>query len=260
MAGFDFTFRCSGGRRPLGRVLLRRAQELAKNLDLEFRYRAVPRGWYVTVDGPLPNLQAMILPMVLQLAPLADGSPAPKLRSQRRRVAERLVNSYCDRVAAIREMIEDLSRQLGGTPNSYFFDEGCTTHLSGQVREFERSLILFHNGMMSASAFAEGAHTLVEAVLKASLPRIHRNDSFAELLDRVTKASQLPPEHKQTLVRLKHKRRMAKHRSQRVKHADMVADLSDLIAALHGLFRYLRQIRESEPTKKPLQPTAFGHV
>jgi len=247
MAGFDFTFRCRDGRIPLGRVLLRRTQEIATNLDLQFRYRAVLGGWYVTVDGPLPSMQAMIQPMVLQLAPVADGYPKPKSRSQRRRVAERLVNSYCDGVAGIRGMIEDLSRQLGGTPNSCFFDEGCATHLSGQVREFERSLIFFHNGLMSASTFAEGAHTLVEAVLKASLPSNGSHGSLAELLDRVAEASQLAPEHEQVLLRLKDRRRMAKHHGQRVRHVDMATDVGDLIAALHCLFRYLRLKREPEP-------------
>lgn len=240
MAGFDFTFRCRDEYEPLGRILLRRAQELAKNFDLEFRYRVVPSGWYVTVDGPLPSMQALIQPMVVQLAPLADGFPKPKLRSQRRRVAERLVNEYCDGAARMREMIEDLSRQLGGTPSSYFFDEGSATHLTAQVREFERSLILFHNGLISASTFAEGAHTVTEAVLKACLPRNKGQGSFAELLDQVAEAAELAPGHKQTLLRLKERRRMAKHRGQRVRHADMAADFGNMIAALHCLFRYLR--------------------
>ncbi len=258
MAGFDFTFRCRDGRIALGRVLLRRTQELATNLDLQFRYRAVPGGWYVTVDGPLASMQAMIQPMVLQLAPLADGFPKPKSRSQRRQVAERLVNSYCNGVAQIREMIEDVSRQLGGTPKSYFFDERCATHLTGQVREFERSLISFHNGLMSASTFAEGAHTLVEAVLKACLLPNEGKGSFAELLDRVAEAAGLPPDHKQTLLRLKDRRKRAKHHGLRVRHADMAADVDSLVAGLHCLFRHLRLKRGSEPANMPLQPTGFA--
>jgi hypothetical protein len=257
MGDFDFTFRCRGGRVPLGRILLRRGQELATNFDLEFRYRAVSGGWYVTVDGPLPSVQALIQPIVVQLAPLADGFPKPKSRSQRRRVAQRLIDDYCNGVAGIREMVEDVSRQLGGTPNSYFFDEGSATHLSAQVRDFERSMILFHNGLMSASELAEGAHMATEALLKACLPPNERRGSFAELLGRVAEAADLAPEHTQTLLKLKDRRKMAKHKGQRVKHAEMAADVGDVIGALHCLFRHLRVKRGSEPANKPLQPPAL---
>lgn len=240
MAGFDFTFRCKGGSVLLGRALLRRAQRLATNFDLKFRYRATPSGWYVTVNGPLPCMQALIHPMVVQFLPFADGFQKPKSRSQRRRVIEQLVNEYCGGLLNIQKMIEDISHKVGGTPKSYFFNEGSATHLSAQLREFERLLILFHNGLVSASEFAEGAHTITESVLKACLPPNERRSSFADLLNRVAQITGLVPDHKQALLRLKDRRKMAKHRGQRVRYADMAADLDTIVAALHFLFRHLR--------------------
>ena len=77
-------------------------------------------------------------------------------------------------------------------------------------------------------------------MLKACLPWNESWGSFAELLDRVAEAAALAPEQKQTLIRLKDGRKMAKHSGQRVRHADMAADLGNMIAALHCLLLHLR--------------------
>jgi hypothetical protein len=115
------------------------------------------------------------------------------------------------------------------------------THLSGQAREFTRSLILFHNGLMSASQLTEEAHTMTVALLRACLPDNERRGSFTELLERVATAASLDPADKRTLTRLKDRRKKAKHHGQRVRHADVVSDLGDLLGALHCLFRHLRE-------------------
>ena len=224
----------------LGRSFLRRTQRLARNFDLKLKYRLDSNGWYVTVDGPLPSMQALIQPLVLQIFPFAEGFSNPKALRRRRQLAHRFVNEYIKGVRGITEMIESVAESLGGTPNAYFFNEGHATHLSALVREFEKSLILFHNGLISASQFAEEAHTMAEALLKACLPKKKRNEIFAILLNRVAEISNLKPQHKTALLELKEKRKRAKHRGQRIKYKDMVNDIDDLLSALHYLFKYLR--------------------
>jgi hypothetical protein len=245
MAGFDFTFRCKEVDTALGRALLRRVQGLARNLDLEFHYNLDSDGWYVTVDGPIACMQALIQPVAVQLMPFGEGFPSPKSVRRRRGIVQRLIDEFCDGIGRMRKMIEDVAEQLGGTPNSYFFNEGSATHLTSQVREFERSLILFHNGLVSASQFAEEAHTLTDALLKACLPSKDRDGAFADRLKQVATVASLDPKHEQVLVRLKDRRKMSKHYSQRVKHADMTGDIVDLVSALHCLFDYMRRSRAS---------------
>jgi len=211
MAGFDFTFRCKQDCILLGRNLLRRAQRLAKNFDLELKYKSTSNGWYVTVDGPLPSMQVLIQPLVVQLFPFAEGFPDPKNIHRRKRTVKRFINEYI--------------KGLKG------------------ITEFEQSLILFHNGWLSASQFVEEAHTMTEALLKACLPKNKRRGSFAELLKEVANITALDPSCQNVLIRLKERRKMAKHHGQRVKREDIVSDINELISALHYLFGYLRKSR-----------------
>ncbi len=243
MAGFDFTFRCKRDCILLGRNLLRRAQRLAKNFDLELKYKSTSNGWYVTVDGPLPSMQVLIQPLVVQLFPFAEGFPNPKDIHRRRRTVKRFINEYIKGLKGITELVEYVADSLGGAPNSYFFNEGTATHLSSLVREFEQSLILFHNGWLSASQFVEEAHTMTEALLKACLPKNKRRGSFAKLLEEVANITALDPSYQEVLIRLKERRKMAKHHGQRVKREDILSDINELISALHYLFGYLRKSR-----------------
>ena len=242
MAGFDFTFKCKEADRELGRRLLLKTQRLARNFDLEFRYSSDSHGWYISVNGPLTAMQALLHPIAIQLMPFGEGFPKPKNIRSRRRLVNRFIKEYWGGLNRIREMVEDISGYVGGTPNSYFFNEGNATHLAKQLREFERTLILYHNGLTSASQFAETAHTLMEASLKSCLPHNRRRGSFEQILNEVAKELNLELSLQQAIVRLKNRRKKAKHQGQRVNRIEMDNDVGDIVSALHIIFSYIRKI------------------
>ncbi|MFH0882248.1 MAG: hypothetical protein V2A56_04610 [bacterium] len=244
MAGFDFTFRCDDVDRELGRALLLRVQRIARNQHLSLQYKINTEGWYVKVDGSLPTMQVLLYTISLQLMPFGEGFSHPKSLNRRRRVVLRLIDNYCEGLQGIRNNIEKIAEVLAGTPNSFFFNEGVATHLSAQVRDAELSLILFYNGMISASLLAEDIHTLADALLKACLPKKDRDRPFSARLFDVADLANLNPKQVQVLTRLKTRRRNAKHGNQRVKHVDMDADMSEFVSTLQKLFAYLRRSKD----------------
>lgn len=242
MAGFDFDFECQERDRELGRALLRRLQRLAKNFGLELRYRAQEVGWYVTVDGPLTGMQPLLLAVYVDLEPFSEGFPQPPSPARRRRIAHALAKAYTEGVEGMTETVFGLSEELGGaTPFSYLFDEGPSTHLSPYLRDFELTLMRYHAGQLSASQVAEEAHTVVENVSKAALPKEERTGTFMSLVGQVAERAGLRPEELAALERLNRRRVGVKHRSQRLRDSELIEDLSTIVLSLQQVLGYLRE-------------------
>jgi len=245
VAGFDFSYKCPDDQTELCRNLLRRAQTIAKNLDLQFRYERDGTAWTVTVDGPLPSMQAMIPLLAAHTRPFADGFSHPANRAKRMRAAERLINAYCDAAGKTRRMIEEHADFLQGTHYSYFLDPGGATHLLGHTDEFANSLILFHIGEISASQLCEEAHTMAETLLRASVEKAVRGEAFGKLLSEARSAARLDDDEVRALSQLKDWRKHAKHRGGRVPYAAFAAELPTIIGALHKLARVIRLSHDS---------------
>jgi hypothetical protein len=241
VAGFDFEFGCDDTERPLAREVVRRVQLLCRNLDLDFRYSRSAGGWWIKIDGSLPAMQALIQPLASELPAFVDGYIAGSQEKSRRRPEKRFLSCYLASVARMREQIEKITADFGGTHYSYIFDVGNATHLAGHASDYTTALISFHNGRLSASQVIEEAHTFAEAVLRSCLPKEDRDKPFAALVWQAAALIHFDDEHKDALLKLKDLRRSSKHQIKRIRRGTAVEVLPDVTGTMQVLLRHLRR-------------------
>lgn len=240
MAGFEFVHAVAPDERELTSRLLRRGQQLARNLDLVLRYHGARGSWHVTVDGPLPSMQALILPLSTDWRPFAEGSARPPRLARRRLIAQSLLDAYLDGLGGMRESVEEIAELLGGTAASYFINVGSSTHLVAQCRNLTHALIRFHNSQVPASSLVEELHTSVEALSRALIPKSERSGTFAAVFARAASSAGLTEAQKATVLQLKDKRRGAKHRGQQVSAQWLNRNLRDTLDAIQLLAKAIR--------------------
>ena len=88
MAGFDFTVPKHDTGEALQRALLRWAQRVARDLDVELRYRSEGGDFRVELGGSLPLMQALRAYLENDFPPFTAAFRTPAEPGQRRRIAE----------------------------------------------------------------------------------------------------------------------------------------------------------------------------
>lgn len=242
MAIFDFKVHCQDRQRGLSRALLRQLQALAKNRNLELRFRWVNKHYYVTVDGSLLEMQALTPTAIPYLYGYSEAYPEPKNLSTRRNLCDELIDSYLAGVERISDDVHEIAEYIGGTANSYRLDPGTRTHLTGPLRSFRISLVMYHNGLLAPASLAEDAHTAAELLLKAVLLRDSRPDSFEGLVKSAITAQLLQGYLEQPLLELKNLRKNAKHRGQGVSAKRLNELLPSILSACQTLASTIRNL------------------
>ena len=246
MAGFDFTVRCSDRERECLRALLRRAQGLARTRRLQLRYKWDAPGYYVAVDGPMTQMEALIMPRAETTRPYAEGLAGSLDRRQRKRVADRFVSEYAAGVGRMRDALGEWTDQvmghLGGhsTPGSYQIDVGRATHLEAQTRALGDALVAYHNRRLASAELVETVHTTVGHLLRAALGPAAKDKSFVQRVRVAASTGAIDATLVEPLVAMNTLRRRAKHDGHRVRREKLDPLLSDIVSACHQLARRLR--------------------
>lgn len=241
MAGFDFTVESSETERPFLRSLMRLAQRLASFHGLKFRYRWSPsEGYYATVDGSLPSMQAFLDPLVVGLLSHAEGATEYPYLQKRKQIARRVTGAYADGLDGMTETVEGVSAYLGGTPSSYSFDVGRATHLIGHLNGLTNALTLYHQGRLRPHQIAEDLHTCLEMLLREVLGSDAEERSFEEKVHLAVQSRLLDRRLVGPIIKLKNHRRDAKHRGQGISCELVDSLLPSALSAVHRLTRLLR--------------------
>ena len=263
MAGFDFEFNSKPDEEILQRQILRWLQAASRSLGLELRYRKEPGTFHVSLNGPLPAMQALAIYCYSELEAIASAASAPPNRSRRRRVLARLLDAFEERLDDMVESIDELVQihEADGwtvVPRSLSFHPGSRSHLEPSLQAFRLALIQSLIGRITIRSLLEECHTTIEHLMNALLSTAERGSlSFEEKVDKLVArgAFDIPVERKQAaagdlparLKELKDRRRDGKHRAQNVDSAtaDRLAT-----AATNGAHILLAAIRNEAVTGK----------
>lgn len=242
MAGFDFDITLRRSQRDATSAILRHLQAIACDCSIEMRYKWQNGRYYVTIDGKLPLMQALALRIETELPAHAKGLQK-RYGSSVTRLSDRTVNGYMAGLYRITGGVAEVADLISGTPSSYVFDIGKSTHLTGATKAFTNSLVLYYNGLLPLENAVETAHTAVELLLKNALgTRAAKGKSFKGLVELAQDRGILSSEHATSLIKLKDHRKRAKHRGQRI--PDGIGH-SLLIYSVHGCHQLLRKIRRA---------------
>jgi hypothetical protein len=260
VAGFDFEFSSTAAQETLQRSLLKWMQDAARRLGLRLHYRKVKGGFYVTLDGRLPEMEALSTYCYEGLDAIVATATAPPDRRARQRVLDRMLAAFEDRLTEMVESINeitDMMRDQGAmvVANSIAFDSGTKTHLDPTLRSFRHALIRAYGGI-PARTLLEECHTVIEHLMAALLtPAERRNRSFEEQLTELDRRGIFDSDRNEEFLKrggplvaqlrdLKNRRRDAKHRGQGV-DSDTVDNLTNAtVVAVHLM---LRAIHEQGP-------------
>ena len=221
---------------------MRLSQRMSKTRGLKFHYSwQKDREYYVTVDGSLVSMQAMLEPLVngtLSHAEASVGFGGVKARSA---IARRLTIAYAEGLDEITDLVEHTSGYFGGIPNSYSFDVGRATHLKGHLRAFSTSLTMYHRGRIQPHQIAEESHTIIELLLRYILKNESDGRSFEEMVGLSIDKGIIDSVLQAPLLKLKVLRRNAKHKGQGISEDLMNEIMKSVLVATHQLVRLARR-------------------
>lgn len=241
MAGFDFNVPYSDSDLLLTRALLAKLQRICRSYDLEMRYRRVHENsqqFYVTVDGSLPMMQALVPTLVTALPSYAEGAPSPPDRLQRIRRAKRIGRLYWKGVLYMTDTIQGVADYLGGTPNSFLFDiRERNEEIDDRLWSLSSTLIAYENGVIQPAQMLEEIHTALEWVMQASIGPSARRMTYASMAESLRDSGVISAEHAAGIIQMKDLRVGAKHRRQAVSREQVNDHLHLCIEALHKLLR-----------------------
>lgn len=244
MASFDFDITLRKSQRDATTAILRHLQVIAHDCGLEMRYRWQNGGYYVTLDGKLPLMQALALRIETELPAYVKGLQkryGPSIS----RLLDRIVNGYMAGLDRITEGVAGIADLLSGTPSSYVFDIGKTIPLTGATKAFTNSLVLYLNGLLPLENAVETAHTAAELLLKNVLrPHTAKGKSFKGLVELAQDRGILSPERATSLIKLKDHRKRAKHRGQRIPDGIGHSLLMDSVQGCHQLLKKIREVNK----------------
>lgn len=239
MAGIDFFVTCCQPHRPFLRDLLRFTQRQSRRYDVKLTYSWSHEGYRVELDGPLTWMQASLESVPQYVRGFAFGHPGPPSLRGRTRVCERFLSGYTRAIWEITKSVAELAACTGGIPQSYHFDVGKKTHLSGPMNDFTAALILAHNGRLSASQLLESAHTSLELLMRSALGSVI--GSFETLVTASVEAGLIGTEQASELLALKDYRKKAKHRGQGIKMEKAWQLAAAAVKASHQLLAVIRR-------------------
>jgi hypothetical protein len=218
VAGFDFYVRYREAELSLLRALLAKFQRVCRSYELEMHYRKNDDSrFYLTVDGPLPRMQALVPLLVTILPPFAEGSPPPPGREQRIRLANRLTKLYWEGVLDMAETIYAVAGYMSGTPNSLFFDtREHAPEIDNRLWSLSMALVAYENGMIGPAQMLEEIHTSLEWVMQMSIGSSARRLSYAQMAEALRDSGKLSAELCGMVIAMKDLRVGAKHRLQTV--------------------------------------------
>ncbi len=213
--------------------LLRRVQALAKEYELELRYRWDDAGYYVCVDGPLPMMQAMTYGLETELMRCVESEHATS-EYIKTKIAQEFADSHLEGLKGSEEMVSMLASKFAdhgwsAAPQSYDFDCGLATDLKGQLRLLKWALVAYDNGDRHPNELVEVLHTTIEAVMNRWLgeEKLSFGQSAKKLVD--------DPELLIKVLEMKNLRRDSKHRNQHVSDVQLRSILGPCLDALHLL-------------------------
>lgn len=246
MAGFDFTIVCRDeNQRSLVRMLLREAQRMAKSYELSVCYGWHQSAYCCTIDGRLPQIRCWHQALSDHLPAYARALSSPRPRSSNEDLAHLVVDRIVTSLEDFESELDSISGRLGGVPHSFAFRVGKLSHLTAQLDAFSDALTSYCRRRIQLTEVFEIAHTTLESVLGACLPRSeHEQRSFVDLVKTAVRRDLVDRQLLKHLVELNGRRRNAKHRSQRVSesHAHL------LVAAIDACHMLLsRHARNTPP-------------
>lgn len=247
MAGFDFEVPSTIRQREFVKALLHQSQKLATQRGLTLKYRWTNDNlYYVTVDGPLMNMQVIVPMFITTMMVYASTTPTTSFsRNEFRRLASRVIDRYLKGIYEIEELVGDVSMQLEGEPNSLAFDVGKSTHLSGKIQSFSDTLVLYIEGRLGPDQIVEECHTILELLLRNALKIGTKKESFESMVNMAIGRRIINSKFRTPLIDLKNLRRNSKHKGQSISEERVQGFIWDSVTACHQLLRNFRKIRSS---------------
>jgi hypothetical protein len=240
LAGFDFDVHATGRQKEFLKNLLRHSQNLATRHGLLLKYRWAPEDqYYVTVDGSLIKMQALVPMLITTIRIYAAASTTSLSKIEARRLALRIVDGYLEGLTEIEESVSYFE-DAGFIPNSLTFNVGNLTHLNGKMQSFSNTLVLYITGKLGPDQITEECHTILELLLKNALKK---KISFESMVSLAITNGILDSNFENNLIKLKDLRRDSKHHGQSISEKDVQGFIWDTVRACHQLLQKIRSNR-----------------
>jgi hypothetical protein len=236
MAGFDFRVKVANPTEDAFiRRLLHATQLRCRQRWVTLRYRRDGSGYYVTVDGPLTNIQSTRAPLALMLAGMIDAVPSALTRRRRMQVGRRVLLGYVRGAWDITVEVLDLSRMLKGTFSSYVFDAVDDPVVQYRLDGLTSVLQEWNNENASPEQTLEELHTVTELIMGSMLGERWDDRAYSEQAAEMVRRSLLSERDGAVLLDLKDRRRAVRHHRGTMDRVQLAALLPDALAVLHRL-------------------------
>ncbi len=244
MAGFGFVVAVRRvDEEPLVQAVLAGLQRWLRVVGLEFHYRRRPDRFDVTVDGPLPAMQAALIRAGREAYALAEGFPTPPGMQRRERIARRVIQRGLARgVGRTTDDVLELAAMMGGTPRSYHFDPVDHPVVDYRMAELGWLLGRYHVGDATPEQAVEELHTVAELVLGVVLDVGWEDRAFQEQVDEAHRRRLLSAHDREALTGLKNHRKRVRHRRALSSDEEVEAVLPDVLGALHRLVAQVQKV------------------
>jgi hypothetical protein len=207
---------------------------------MHYRSEAAGDRFYIQIDGPLPMMQASVPVLAAVLPPFSEGRSDPGHRQKGIRLAEGLLRRHWRGVLAIGAMVFDVTGQMAGTPNSFFFDtRSCEPRIEDRLWSLSMTLVAYENGHVGVPQMLEELHTALEWTMKNLIGPPAKKLSYAEMVQELNSRGAISDEHAVQIVTMKGLRVGAKHRGKDVDRGEFNKCLHPCLEAVHVLVRSL---------------------
>lgn len=236
MAGYDFTVEVRDATEDaLLRQMLRGLQLRCRQRWVEVKYRRTADGYYVTVDGPLMNIQASRAPMAISLAAIADATEVPLPRPQRLRVGHRILQGYIRGAADVSASVHDAARQLEAMPASLLFDPVGEQPIQYRLDGLTDMMEAWLNGQATTEQALEELHAIAELTMGFVLGAEWDDRSFAAQAAEMVATKRLSAAQHDALIALKNRRRDVRHHLGTMAREELMDQLPSVLGAIRSI-------------------------
>ena len=240
MAGYDFNVKVANeAEDALIRPLLHGLQLRCRQRHVELRYRRQAGGYYVTVDGPLTNIQASRQPIALALGAMADAAQVPLARRRRLQIGRRLLHGYVGGAWDISMSVMEFSRAMEMTPSSFVFDVVEDEVIQYRLDGLTSMLEAWQNEDATSEQTLEELHAVTELTMGFLLGEHWDDRPYAAQVAELKRTGRMSEDHAQTLIDLKDRRRTVRHHLDTMTRQELGERLPAVLQAIHALVALL---------------------
>jgi hypothetical protein len=236
VAGYDFFVKVGTPTEDaLLRPLLHGLQLRARQRWVTIHYRRRGDEYYVTVDGPLTNMQSSRGPIASALGGIADAADVPLSRRRRLQIGRRVLRGYVRGAWDATISVLELAHDLGGVPSSFIFDSVADRVIEYRLDGLTSALEAWQNEEAPTEQALEELHAVAELSMGFLLGEAWDDRSFAEQVGEMVRRGWMSSEHQAALLELKDRRRSIRHHRGQMPRDELWERLPAVLAALHSI-------------------------